>query len=262
MYKSGLRNFPLHVFFFSAIPLLILLNNNLGQVELSEAIRPLIFSTLLAVILLLALGLLQKDWKKAGLFVTWTLLIFFSYGHIYEVSKGFLLYDILLGRHRYLIVLWVVFYGFGAFVINRRLTQIEGTTFLLNGVSFLLLVLQVIRLSVYEIKSQISYRHAETAARTTLLNPDNLEELPDVYLIVLDMYGREDALMAHYNYDNHEFVSNLEDLGFYVASCGRSNYSKTVLSLPSQLNMEYVDNLIEDPNHEKYAYLLKNSRIQ
>jgi len=76
------------------------------------------------------------------------------------------------------------------------------------------------------------------------------------------MYGREDALLAHYNYDNREFVSQLEALGFYIAKCGRSNYTNTILSLPSQLNMDYIANLLDDNDHEKLAYLLKNSIVQ
>ena len=239
--------FPFHVLFLAAFSPLILLVNNLEQAEIWVATRPLAYSIVVALILLLLFRVVAKDWGRSGLFVAWILVLFFTYGHVYEVTKGIRLFGFLIGRHRYLMVLWLLLLVLGAFLINRRVKRIAEITRVLNVVSLFLLLAQMVQITVYGIQRRISYRQAEAAAQPTLLNIDEDDEMPDVYLIILDMYGREDALLAHYNYDNHEFVTQLENLGFYVAKCGRSNYSKTVLSLPSQLNMDYVDNLIEDP---------------
>ena len=67
---------------------------------------------------------------------------------------------------------------------------------------------------------------------------------PDIYYIILDAYSRDDVLQDFYQYDNGPFISELEALGFYVARCSRSNYASTRLSLPSSLNMDYIDNLM------------------
>ena len=69
---------------------------------------------------------------------------------------------------------------------------------------------------------------------------------PDIYYIVLDAYGRSDILSQRFDYDNSHFLATLEDLGFYVAQCGQSNYSGTDLSLPSSLNFNYLEEIIED----------------
>jgi hypothetical protein len=66
---------------------------------------------------------------------------------------------------------------------------------------------------------------------------------PDIYYIVLDMYVRSDFLSSVFGYDNSEFLSFLEDRGFYVARQSRSNYHVTVHSLASSLNYMYLNDL-------------------
>lgn len=68
-------------------------------------------------------------------------------------------------------------------------------------------------------------------------------ELPDIYFIIPDGFARQDILSDLYGYDNSMFISHLESLGFYVAGKSHSNYMHTYLSLPSTLNMSYLDHL-------------------
>ena len=262
MHKSEIKYLPIHILFFSCFPSLALLVNNFGEAEPSNILRPLVFSVLISVALLLVVQGLVKDWRKAGLCVAWALALFFSYGHIYQVSKGTYVFGFLISRHRFLLSVWAILFTSGTFYILKRKNHFKELTLLVNALTFVLLSFQIGQIAIYEIKSGISYRQAQSAAPATLLMPDAPDNLPDVYLIILDMYGREDALLAYYNYDNHEFVSQLEAMGFYVAKCGRSNYTNTILSLPAQLNMDYIANLLDDNDHEKLAYLLKNSVVQ
>lgn len=253
---------PIHILFFAGFPSMALLVNNLGEAELSNVIRPLIVSVVMAIATLLVLQLFVRNWRKAGLCVTWALVLFFLYGHIYDASKGTHIFGFLIGRHRFLLIVWAILLTSGTLFILKRNDSFTELTLLVNILGFALVFFQIAQIAIYEKQSGISSRQAQSAASETLLVPNDPDNLPDVYLIILDMYGREDALQAYYNYDNHEFVSQLEALGFYVASCGRSNYSKTIMSLPSQLNMDYISNLLEDVNHEKLVYILKNSAVK
>jgi hypothetical protein len=67
--------------------------------------------------------------------------------------------------------------------------------------------------------------------------------LPDIYFIILDMYGRQDVLSQDFNYDDGPFLKQLEDMGFYVASCSQSNYPSTAFSLSATLNANYLTDL-------------------
>jgi hypothetical protein len=75
---------------------------------------------------------------------------------------------------------------------------------------------------------------------------------PDIYYIILDGYAREDTLKEFYGFDNSEFINELDQLGFCVASDATSNYPQTLLSLASSLNFQYVDDtLLEiDPSSD------------
>lgn len=63
---------------------------------------------------------------------------------------------------------------------------------------------------------------------------------PHILYIVLDGYGSGDVLRARYGFDNEPFLRCLEADGFSVARRSRANYSHTVLSLSSSLNMDYL----------------------
>lgn len=69
-------------------------------------------------------------------------------------------------------------------------------------------------------------------------------QTPDIFYIILDAYGRSDAIKHYIGYDNSEFVDGLRKRGFYIADKGHSNYSQTEQSLSSSLNMDFLSNLL------------------
>ena len=74
---------------------------------------------------------------------------------------------------------------------------------------------------------------------------NSCEDCPDIYYIIFDGYGRNDILREMYQYDNAEFLSFLEDKGFYVADESTTNYSQTIHSLSSSLNFSYINQLAD-----------------
>lgn len=66
-------------------------------------------------------------------------------------------------------------------------------------------------------------------------------EKPDIYYIVLDAYAGEEMLRQLHHFDNSPFTSALQERGFVVRPESRSNYLRTMHSLSSSLNMQYLD---------------------
>jgi hypothetical protein len=66
---------------------------------------------------------------------------------------------------------------------------------------------------------------------------------PDVYDILLDSFGRPDVLRRRFGVDVGPVAQELEKRGFDVIRDARSNYDATYLSVPSMLNMNYLDAL-------------------
>lgn len=59
---------------------------------------------------------------------------------------------------------------------------------------------------------------------------------PDIFMLLLDGFGRSDVLAASYGHDARPFVADLEARGFSVSAHSRSNYPTTGLALTSMLN--------------------------
>ena len=65
-------------------------------------------------------------------------------------------------------------------------------------------------------------------------------ERPDIYLVLLDGFGRADILREHYAHDTSGFIGDLEARGFTVATNSRSNEATTGLALASMLNGRHL----------------------
>jgi hypothetical protein len=56
---------------------------------------------------------------------------------------------------------------------------------------------------------------------------DDFEQLPDILLLVLDGYARDDTLASLYDFDNDAILGELRSRGFEVGYEATANYSIT-----------------------------------
>lgn len=236
-----LLSFPVYPLFFAVYPVLNLLGNNISQVHLVVLWRPLGVIILVTCIFMPVLYLLYRDWHRAAVVFSLLALLFFSYGHLYGYLKTLDFSGFIPGRHRYLSLIWGILF-FLVFLWGRLgMKSANEYTRFINLLS--------IGLLVYPTTQTVSYLQDEAKAReVTVAKPVEIQNFspslgyaPDIYFIVLDAYGRSDILRKDFEYDNSEFLSALESRGFYVAECSQSNYAHTILSLPSILNFNYLD---------------------
>jgi len=238
---SWLECYPLHPFLFAMYPILALLAFNISEVDYSSGFRPLVLSILVAVILVLIFYLFYRDWRRTALISTILLILFFSYGHIYILLKGVEISGFYLFRHRTLVPIWIVLTGLAIWWVSRKSLDVTSATHTLNVVGLFLLILPIIQMFSFFIKSEASQVNAEKNTSTLALKVNN--QPPDIYYIILDGYGRSDILKNEYQYDNSDFLNTLRDQGFFIADCAQSNYAQTQLSLASSLNFNYIDAL-------------------
>lgn len=74
---------------------------------------------------------------------------------------------------------------------------------------------------------------------------DASREGPDVYAVLLDGYPRADVLAHAFDIDNGPFVGALEERGFAVAGASHSDYIWTHTTVPSVLQMDYIEHIEE-----------------
>lgn len=260
--KRLLQKIPLYVLLFPALTVFILAVNNLGQIDLQVLMRPLLYSMLATVTVFLASWLIGRDLQRAGL-MTFCLAAFtLTYGHVYGLMAGRVIGEWVIGTHANLLILWSILFLVCEYVVLFRITKPSNITLILNFVMIFMTLFQAGQILTYEVRAQIVSRKTDAEISETLLQPENPETLPDVYFIILDKYARSDALReSFYQYDNAAFIENLRDLGFWVPECSRSNYSFTVMSLSSQLNMAFVEDLTDEPNLKTTTALIQNNRV-
>ncbi len=241
--KNTPPTFPFYPLVLAVYPALALLSSNLGQAQPSAALRPMIFSLLGSALLFVALRLVFRRWDWAAILTAVIQVLFFGYGYFYLALEGG-----VLGRHRYLAPIWLVLGGLSLWLVLRRRSFPMLVTAGLNAFGVILIVLPLLQIGQYQI------RLAQPAAGTDSLTAGTL---PDVYYIVLDGYGRADALAEAYNFDNTAFIQSLQELGFVLPDCTQSNYMWTALSLSATLNMDYQETLypegLEHPDNVDWA---------
>lgn len=71
----------------------------------------------------------------------------------------------------------------------------------------------------------------------------NQASQPDIYYLIFDRYANQHVLKEFYNFDNTPFIDGLEKRGFFVADQSTANYTKTILSVTSSLNMKPLQKL-------------------
>ncbi len=235
----------LHPFLFALYPVLSLLAENVQQMPIQQAYRSLGLVILGALVLVLLLRLVSGHWQRAALLSSVYLILFFSYGHVYGLLKTASFGGVLLGRHRYLVPVWIGITVLGTWIGFSRMRNYGTATRYLNVAAALSLLLPLYSLAAQSVRVRL----AESTLLESRTSPSGQLRLPreakppDVYYIVVDSYGRQDYLQERYAYDNSDFVGFLRDRGFYVADHSSANYGVTVFSLASSLNLDYLQGL-------------------
>lgn len=236
-----------HPYLFALYPVLALLAYNIEEIKVQPAIRPALIALLAAGLSFWLLRRLFKDPGKAALLATLGLILFFSYGQVYNLLRPHALMGVALGRHRLLLPAWLVVFTGGATWIVRRKTVPEALTQGLNLIGAVLLVFPLAQIALFGMRTLAS-RSAPAAALAQAAHLQIVpgETPPDIYYFILDAYARDDTLLNDYNLDTRPFIQELEQMGFFVARCSQSNYAQTQLSLASSLNMDYLQALNPD----------------
>lgn len=252
------------IILLGAYPIISLYQLNISEVGIVYIIRPLIAAILVNLIIYSVFSLVVKQSDKAFLMTVIAYIILTSYGAMYNLAKGWQLGSWMIGRHRFLVIIVLIFLSliiWGIWQIKQPVCiNLAKIAFLICVVLVTLPVFQIAR-NYQKIRFPIASNSANEEIVSTAPN-----SLPDVYYFLLDSYTREDYIKTKMKYDNSRFIGQLKERGFQVADCSLSNFTATRLSLSSSLNMDYVQNLDENltPANKDASILdpyIQNNRV-
>ena len=232
----------IYPFLLAYYPIFALRNHNIIYVDLSTILRTLILVTAATTLIGAIIYLFIRNLEKSSIIVSLIVLLFLTYGHIY-IQLGDIFDNPI--RHRYLVGAGLLILLVVTILILKNGQAARVISQFLAAVSIVLLALVLFESVRYDIGE---YRATVAAAQKEVPNPTSQvdDSLPDIYLIILDAHTRSDVLKSRFGYDNTNFVRELNEMGFYVASCSQSNYASTKLTLVSSMYSDYIQNIVEE----------------
>jgi hypothetical protein len=210
------------------------------------AFRPLAVAILIALALTGLGALITRSWQLGGIVATAVIAVLWS-KQLIEAATG------IIGRAGPLIgVVWILLIvaavGLVAYLVVRRgrRPSIDRLTRLLNqAASLLLLAAFAFGLVSGKLPALVADFRQGISLETWVAEAGGADTptSPDVYAILFDGYPRADVLEYAFDIDNSEFVASLEERGFTVSEAAHSDYLWTHVSVPSALNLAYVEQI-------------------
>ena len=199
-------------------------------------IRPIIFLWTILLVIIWPLQKITKNWFVTGIAHFFFVIVFFLTEPLF-----YIICLLLLG----ILIIWAA----SAFLLkkgfnSRQVIKVQfGLSIVILAVLLYMLLTPFFWLNWNEYRSSLPRNNPLSPPVTVPDNP------PDIYFIILDGYADNEILEKYYNYDNSDITEYLKELGFIVPSKTHSNYAKTSTSVPSTLNLDYIQNItngIED----------------
>lgn len=215
------------------------------------------------------LSFLQKNKTIVAIITSILLIWFFSYQYLYNAIHPFLVFhNVILGRDRFLLPLYFCLLLVAFMILGILLKKDSNRTIKISSWLSALALAIFLVFTLSEVKVHIS-AHSNTHfdilptsgnVSVPTASSDNIVK-PDVYYIICDAYPSSSGLIRFCNFDNHDFLTELEKRGFYLPESSTSNYPFTQLSFASFLNMEYLENPTQRTMGPQKYYSVLNDLI-
>lgn len=239
----------IYPFLIAIYPVLALRNFNVAYVDLRAILRSLIILLGLTLVIWLIVHAIFRNIKISGILTSLALIITLSYGHIHIQSEKVLGEPI---RHLVLASSFIGLFLFCSWTLVKKPSLADGMSQVLSNTAVILVMFSLGQSVIHDLNKQ-----NVTENVTNLSGVNQKSDLPDIYLIILDAYGRSDVMKEEFGYDNSVFITQLQQLGFYVVDCSQSNYASTRYSLTSMFQMDYI----EIVNGKERVPALKNTPV-
>ena len=218
--------------------MLALSSQNAGIVSTRELATCLLATSGLAILVWASAFVAVRHRLRSALVASLFILLLFAPGRM--LAPIFAPLSTMVPALRFL--LWLGLFLVGVVVLGKVRMDVRSANALLNVLALGWVALPALRVT------------GDLATRRVLSNvvrPPTLDlvgtsrpQTADIYYIVLDGYARADVLHDVYGLDNSAFLNALARRGFFVADGSAANYSQTLFSLASALNLDYLDDVV------------------
>ncbi len=234
-------NRPFHPILFALYPVLALYSVNTALIPVAEVGLPLVLVLALCAVVWGVLSLVLRSVSRAAVGTSIAIVGFFANGHLWDVLSQVKTIRNEFGDREGMFLTWLILWIVAVIFACWKWKRGEGVTRAMNVVGIVPAGFPAVSIGMSWFSAWRGTAVVEAVSNSAKLDTS---VRPDIYYIILDGYGRSDALKRVIGFSNEWFVKDLENLGFFVAKDGRSNYCETELSLSSSLNLQYLSALL------------------
>jgi len=237
-------------FLLSLIPLLLIYSFNVGEIPINDLYVPFFISIGISGLFFL-LFKLKFNSTQSGVIISTCLISFISFGYINSFfESNFLNLTIIL------VIIFLFLAIFSLYqILKHQISKEINKIFTIFSVVLIIILIPNILLFYFN---------------DNFLENENFDidlnlkftDHPDIYIIILDEFAGELQLNNDFNYSLEPFFQNLTSYNFQFPKNSLSNYPNTAYSLPSILNMDYLEFIPKKVGAESkntlMAYELRN----
>jgi hypothetical protein len=234
---------PFHPILFALYPVLALYSLNTALVPPSDVPLPLSATLLGTLVIWGILSLALRNIARGAAGASASVVFIYADGHIWNFVKKLSAFERPFASQDDFLWVWAVLFLSVLALACWKWKRQEEVTRTLNAFGILLLIIPVFSISASWASAWRGTKIQASISGSTKLDTS---ERPDIYYIILDGYGRSDAIKRVIGVSNDWFIKALRDRGFYIPKESRSNYCETELSISSSLNMDYLQKLLPD----------------
>ena len=233
--------FGFHHLLLALLPVSLLFLDNIHEIPIGDIFTPIIISLAIVIVLWIIIMRFIGERKSAVIvsFLIFMVLIFAS-------IRSLLVYHELaeiqfIGKN---IILIPIFSTIGIsvviYIVRKKFSA--NITLILNVISITAISVVIFQAGFFYIENEeISFEEAQKLLNVPIFYASESIQKPDVYFLLLDAYSGDIILKNDFGYDNSEFYEQLKERGFFIQKNSLSNYAFTELSMPSIMNMNYLD---------------------
>ena len=231
-----LKKIPLHTFLFSIFPVLFIFQYNIHEILIADIIIPVCLSLIFSIVIFFVLRFFIGS-KKSSLIITLTIIAFIIYANLHTILQENYS-DSFFAGNVFLIPIFSALVVVGIIAIQKIKSELDNLSLITNIISITVILIifsNILMFYAIPVESQESY-FDDTLYLTT-----DVEKKRNVFFIIFDEYAGQLSLKEDFDFDNTHIMSELKERGFLVIEPSFSNYPNTDTSLPSLLNMNYVN---------------------
>ena len=149
--SSLAENPAIHPLLFAAFPILFFYAHNVEEAYAKEALMPLALSCVAALAVVVLFRFILYSWVKAGLGTTLFILVFFSYGRLYDSWER---WGVIVPKQGILLPGILLLFGYSIYFLKIIRKEFKVTTKLLNIVSVSLILMNSFTIVRFETGAQ------------------------------------------------------------------------------------------------------------